>query len=489
MPKFFITTPIYYVNDVPHIGSAYTTLSADVLARAHRQFGDEVRFITGTDEHGAKIAQKAAEVGKEPQQFADEITNEFQKTWDSLGITYDQFVRTTNKNHEYLAGRVIQELYDAEYIYPGKYEGWYCVACEEYKDIPASPAGGKPGSEPSTPLCEVHSKPLELVSEEIYYFKLSQFQDELIKRIETGKFQIEPESRKNEVLAFLKGEPLRNIPVTRSKVSWGIPVPFAESQTIYVWFEALLNYLSFSGAKIDPRAAEGLDFEKLRQKIEQSYWPADLQLIGKDILRFHAVIWPAMLLALDLPLPKQLFVHGFFTINGEKMSKSKGNVIRPKELVDRYGADAARYLIVSAFPFGADGDISLERFDAAYTSDLANGLGNLLQRTIVLINKFGIKPQTRPTEITQIKKAYLANDLTEGITQTFLLVSSANQYLAAEQPWSMENDALRETVLVKAYEQLQQIAEALTPLMPETSKQIKKQLDTLEPEPLFPRLA
>lgn len=497
MAKFFITTPIYYVNDVPHIGSAYTTLVADVLARAHRQFGEAVYFLTGTDEHGAKIAHQAEMAGAKPQAYADKIATEFSKTWASLGIKPDHFGRTTDKRHQYLVGQVMQVLYDKELIYPGTYQGWYCVACEEYKDIPA---GSKPPTDDERsevtrrrphPICDIHHQPLEFIEEKIYYFALSRYQDQLIKLIEKDQLKIEPVERKNEVLAFLTGEPLRDLPVTRSKVSWGIPVPFAKDQTVYVWFDALLNYLTFSGANVDLAAVKG----------QQTWWPASLQLLGKDILRFHAVIWPAVLLALDLPLPKQLLVHGFFTINGAKMSKTTGNIIKPQAMIDRYGAEATRFLILQAIPLGADGDISWKKLDITYTAYLANGLGNLLQRSIVLINKFGIKPQTRAVSIAGLKKAYLAHDLTGAIQQIIQMIDETNRYLATEQPWAMTsaaksrgeglmtNDALRETVLVKTVEALLGIAQALNPLMPQTATAIHQQLKSLRPEPLFKRLA
>lgn len=466
--KYLITTPIYYVNDVPHVGGAYTTLSADVLARAHRQMGDDVLFLTGTDEHGAKIAQKAAELGLKPEDYTLSITEEFVKSWKSLSISYDQFARTTNEKHKYLVGQLVQRLYDTDHLYEGTYEGWYCVGCEEYKDVSEGEVN---------PLCEVHQKPLEYLKEKSYYFRLSAFQDRLIELIETDLMAIKPVSRKNEVLSFLKGQLLRDIPVTRTKVEWGIPVPFAPDQTIYVWIDALFNYLSFSDGDVlanDPTQAK--------------WWPANLHILGKDILRFHAVIWPALLMALELPLPKELFVHGFFTMNGQKMSKSLGNVVRPDELIARYGVDATRYLILSAVPYGSDGDISIEKMDAVYTSQLANGLGNLLQRVIVLINKFGIKPQVSTPSITQIQKAYRENDLSEAFAQTMQLVDDANRYIAAEQPWAMTNDALRETVLVHCYEELLRISEAITPVMPDTAGKIKKQLNELKPEPLFPRL-
>lgn len=472
MAKYFITTPIYYVNDVPHVGSAYTTLAADVLARAHRQYGDETLFITGTDEHGAKIARKAEERGKTPQAFTDEIAGEFQKTWDTLNIKYDRFVRTTDENHKYLVGQVMQRLYDKEYIYPGTYEGWYCVGCEEYKEVPI-------GSDLSEdPICDIHKKPLEFIQEKIYYFTLSKFQDRLIELLKNNELVVKPESRHNEVLSFLTSQPLRDIPVTRTKVEWGVKVPFDQEQTVYVWVDALLNYLSFS---------DGVSILEAYDKTAH-WWPASAHLLAKDILRFHAIIWPALLMALELPLPREILVHGFFTVDGQKMSKSLGNTIKPQQLIERYGVDASRFLLLAAIPYGPDSDISLARFDALYTAHLANGLGNLLQRVIVLINKFGIKPQVRQPEIPGIKKAYLANDLTEAIAQIILLVDDANRYIAAQQPWSMENDAERETVLVKCYEELLRIAEALVPVMPTISESIKQQLNSLEPQPLFPRL-
>lgn len=462
--KYFLTTPIYYVNGPPHIGSAYTTLAADVLARAHRANGDDVSFLVGTDEHGAKIAQQAKEAGKEPQEFVDEIASQFRATWDLLGIKYDIFARTTDPKHEHLVTRVVSDLHERGVLYPGTYEGWYCVACEEYKDIPADEKG---------PICDIHGKPLEFITEEIYYFALSKYQKDLTRIIESDELLIQPLERKHEVLSFIKTG-LKDIPVTRSKVDWGIKVPFAREQTVYVWVDALLNYLTFAGVNIDAN--------------ELGCWPAELQVIGKDILRFHAVIWPAMLLALGLPLPKKLFVHGFFTVDGEKMSKTLGNIIRPQELVDRYGVEATRYLIVSAVPWGADGDISLAKLDTTYTADLANGLGNLLQRTIILIKKHGIKPQVDQSEATEVLKKYLANDLTGGLKLTNQLITDANRYLATEQPWALDNDALRETVLVKTVEQLLEIASALEPVMPETAKRIRQQLEILEPQPLFPRL-
>lgn len=474
--RFLLTTPIYYVNDVPHIGSAYTTLVADALARAHRQLGGKTRFITGTDEHGVKVARQAAAAGQSNQDYVDSISQKFHAAWSSLHIEPDAFVRTTDPRHQYLVGQVMSRLRDNQFIYPGSYRGWYCVGCEEYKEEFKDIATLK--SSASAPSCDIHQRPLELLEEQIYYFALSQFQDRIIELIKSQEFRIEPPARRNEVLAFLTSQPLRDLPVTRSQVAWGITVPFDPNQTVYVWIDALLNYLSFANP-------DG-DLAKIDQP--DSWWPADFQLIGKDIWRFHAIIWPALLIALNIPLPKELFIHGFFTVNGTKMSKSLGNVISPQQLIDRYGAEAARYLIVSAVPLGNDGDISLAKFDAAYTATLANGLGNLVQRTISLINKFAIKPQVAANRLGLIEEAYLANDLSRAIDLTVNLINDSNSYLAAEQPWAMTNDAERQNVLTKTYAQLLTIAEAVTPLMPVTGQRIKEQLDTLRPEPLFPRL-
>lgn len=498
--KYYITTPIYYVNDVPHIGSAYTTVVADCLARAHRQYGDEVLFLTGTDEHGAKIAQKARELGREPLDYANEIAGHFQVAWRGFSISHDRFARTTNSAHKKLVAEVLLELQQNGDIYEGQYSGWYCTPCEEYKDLSPPPgaqlreaqtAGVQQGREVQTPgaqlreapRCEIHQKTLEWIEESVYYFALSRYQQPLIAAISSDELLVSPAARKNEALSFLTGQELRDIPVTRSQVAWGVPVPFAPEQTVYVWVDALVNYLSFAG--ID--AGRDVTLESIRSG--ETWWPANLQLIGKDILRFHAVIWPAFLLALGLPLPRKLLAHGFFTLNGQKMSKSLGNVITPGQLTERYGADGARYLIVSAINLGADGDISLEKMDAMYTADLANGVGNLLQRTVILINKFGIKPQVSTRQDGQVRAAYLADDLNKALRLVLQRVADANTYLATTQPWSMDNDAQRETVLVHAYSELLTIADGLRPVMPEASVNILKQLDTLLAQPLFPRLA
>ena len=363
MNKYYITTPIYYVNDVPHIGHAYTTVAADVLTRYHKQKGDYVFLLTGTDEHGAKIAQAAQEKGLEPKEYADLVVPQFIDSWKLLNINYDHFIRTTDPEHEKIASQVLQKVYDNGFIYEDTYEGLYCVGCEKFLTETDLVEGKCPLHPNRDPVAQ---------KEKNYFFKLKSFEKDLIELFESGEVKIGPESRKNEVLGKLKLG-LQDVSISRAGVSWGIPVPWDSSQTIYVWVEALCNYYTAT------RFLEGKD----------KFWPADLHLVGKDILWFHTVIWCALLKAADLPLPKQVFAHGFFTINGQKMSKSLGNVISPQELVDRYGVDGARYLLLSAFPFGDDGDFSFEKLDTKFNADLANGLGNLVARVAKLCENSG----------------------------------------------------------------------------------------------------
>ena len=332
--KFYITTPIYYVNDKPPLGGAYTTIAADVLARFHRMKSEKVFFLTGTDEHGEKVAKAAEANHKTPKEWCDENAAKYQMVWDTLEVTYDNFVRTTDEKHEKIVAKVLEQLREKNLIYSGIYQGLYCIDCERYY-TPKELVDGK---------CPFHHHEPVTLSEDCYFFKLSAFQKPLLQMIDKGEWVIEPEERRNEVLGFLKSEKLEDLAISRKKVKWGIEFPWDKEHTIYVWIDALFNYLSGIGW-------EG-DIKKLSE-----FWPPEVQLIGKDILRFHAVIWPAFLLALELPLPKKLYAHGFFTINGQKMSKSLGNVIDPEELTSTFGADATRWLIISGFPFGQDGDI------------------------------------------------------------------------------------------------------------------------------------
>lgn len=479
--KFYVTTPIYYVNAAPHLGSAYTTIAADVLARYYRvKYGSEnVFFMTGTDEHGAKIQEIAEAKKKTPKVFTDEIVKEFKDTWAHLNISYDNFLRTTDKKHEESVAWVTQKLYDQGDIYKGSYEALYCVGCEQYKTKSELVDGN---------ICPDHNRECEVHEEDAYLFALSKYQKELEKRILSDEILIRPETRKNEVLSFIRGG-LEDVAVSRKKenVSWGIDLPFDNTQTTYVWVDAFLNYLT------------GLGWPTEKEKSDK-FWPADVQLMAKDILRVHATIWQAMLLALDMPTSKQIFVHGYFTVNGKKMSKSLGNVLEPNALVDKFGADAVRYAVLREFPFGEDGDISEEKIANRYNYELANGVGNLLQRTIVLINKFDIsvkldKKAEKTPEVAahynEINQKIENLDFSNALFDIWAhFIKPANELMETEKPWELAKFDMAGATEVLQYclQNLSSIAELLAPFMPETSENMRKQLETLKPEPLFPRL-
>lgn len=482
MSKKFITTPIYYINDIPHIGHAYTTIAADVLARYYKNKGDEVFFLTGTDEHGAKIAEAAKKAGKSPKDFVDELAPRFKEVWKKLNIDYSAYIRTTDPKHEKIVQDLVGKLAESGHVEKRKYEGLYCVGCEKYL-FPEDLVEGK---------CPDHKVEPVKQSEENYFFKLSEFKNQLISLIESNELSVEPKARKNEILGKLK-QKLEDVSISRAGVSWGIPFPGDESQTIYVWVDALLNYYTAT---------------KIFDTKEWENHPADLHLMAKDILWFHAVIWPAMLLALDLPLPKKVFAHGFFTVEGQKMSKSIGNVLNPDEMVEKYGADAVRYAVLREFPFGEDGDISEEKIACRYEKDLGNELGNLLQRVVSMINKYEITPNKKNSyfrseegEIEEsdelptaklIYDEYIKNLQFEVALQAiWKLVRETNALIDEKKPWELakNNEKVElERVLNLAYWQLGNIASLINPFMPETSLKMKKQLDNLKPEPLFPRL-
>lgn len=471
--KFYITTPIYYVNDKPHIGHTYTTIAADVLARYYRLRLQEknVFFLTGTDEHGSKIANAAAKNNKEPKQFVDEVSNMYKELWQSLDIKYDYFIRTTDKDHESAVKHFLEILQHAkttlgnDALYEGVYEGLYCAGCE----------GFKKKSDLVDGLCPDHKVKPESLKEKNWFFRLSDYAELLQDLIQRDILAISPETRKNEVLGFLD-QGLEDIAISRPNVKWGIPVPFDSEQTVYVWIDALVNYLTAIGYNSDEN-----NFQK--------WWPADLHLIGKDILKFHAIIWPALLLAAGIAIPKKIFAHGYFTVDGQKMSKTIGNVVNPREVAETYSVDALRYFLLAEIPFGEDGDFSYTRFDERYHSDLVNGLGNLVSRVLTLAGK---KYNNRvPTHSgNNFDKSIQLNKETWEKYHTMMeelrfhkvleniwnWIRCCDEYIDKEKPWEHDKpDALYDLL-----ESIRHIAWMLQPFIPETSKKILEQLFTDE---------
>ncbi len=465
--KFYITTPIYYVNDQPHLGHLYTTVAADVLARYHRLLGEEVFYLTGTDEHGAKIEEKAKENGLEPQEFVDGIVAKFQSAWKDFNIDYDKFIRTTDKKHIETVQKALQHLYDKGDIYKGKYEGLYCRGCEQYKSQ-KDLVNGK---------CPDHNQEAEMMSEECYMFKLSKYSPQILKKIKSDEFKILPVERKNEVVGFYK-EDLRDVAFSRKNVKWGIPLPWNKEQTAYVWADAFLNYLTGLGWTGEAGKAPAM-------------WPAEVQLMAKDILRVHATIWPAMLLSLGLPLPKEFFVHGFFLVDGKKMSKTLGNVITPEELKKKYGVDAARYLLMAITPFGNDGDISWERLDEKYNAELANDLGNLVNRVILMVKQFNnseIPKDDNFSSYPGFRDIYFTKEYFSGIEnyfdnlqldavikKIFSVIKDLNKGIGTYEPFKMDKE-FRDGFLSSCLESIRIIAWLILPFMPETADKIFSQL-------------
>jgi len=473
MKKFFVTTPIYYISAEPSIGSACTTMAADVLARLHRQLGEEVFFLTGTDEHGEKVAEVASKAGLSPIDYCNQIAPKYIEAWKLLNINYDFFIRTTDLRHEKVVGEVLQKIYNNGDVYKGKYEGWYCTGCEEFKTDKELVDGHCPLHPPEKTV---------LKSEENWFFKLSKYVPNIVELIENQETNyIFPEGKKSEVLAKLKAG-VNDVSISREKVKWGIPVPWDKDHTIYVWIDALINYYSAT------QFVEG----------KADFWPANLHLLGKEILWFHTVIWQAMLLSAGIDIPRKTYIHDFYTIDGQKMSKSLGNTIPPKELVDLFGVDGARYLIARSFPYNGDVDVGIARFKEKFNADLANNLGNLVSRVCKL--GIGLKLKTplgsaeSPLEEGE-KYSKLIDDLKfdEAIGWVFEnFVDKSNNRLNEVTPWKLEPaDPKRVEVLTECAMNLQQAAIHLKSIMPTVSQKILEVLDG-EIKPLetglFPRI-
>jgi len=479
--SFYLTTPIYYVNDAPHIGHAYTTVAGDFLTRWHRQKGEDVWYLTGTDEHGQKVMRTAEANNTPPQQWCDRLVEEAWKpVWKHLEIANDDFIRTTEPRHMERVQKFLQGLMEAGFIYEGKYEGPYCVGCEEFK-LPGDLDEGK---------CKIHSKPVEMVSETNWFFKLSAFVQPLLQHYQKNPEACEPASARNEVIAFLEGG-VSDLSISRSTFNWGIPVPWDTKQVVYVWFDALLNYATAVGLTDSPESDSGKFFNKT--------WPADVHLVGKDILRFHAVIWPAMLMAANLPVPKKVFAHGWLLVGGEKMSKSKLTGIAPSDITNHFGVDAFRYYFMRAIPFGSDGSFSWEDMAARYTSELANDFGNLASRLAAMVEKYcdGVLPnvahdshlaQALSSTTVQADAAITALDFQGGINVIMEFCKTVNGYVTTKEPWAVAKDPSRkselEEILYNTAEALRGLAILLHPIMPISTTKLWSSLgaeDTLGP--------
>jgi len=474
--SFYIATPIFYVNDVPHIGHAYTEVAADVLARWHRQSGDDTWLLTGTDEHGQKILRTAVANDTTPQAWADKlVTDAWLPLLETINIRNDDFIRTTDARHEAAVTIFLEKLREDGFIYSGDYEGYYCVGCEEYKqldDLMETPDGDYAGQL----VCKIHGRPIEILKETNYFFRMSDFQQKLLDLYTARPDFIQPESVRNEIIQFVK-QGLSDLSISRSSFDWGIKIPWDHSHVVYVWFDALLNYISAIGY--------GTDDETFNRR-----WPAT-QLVGKDIARFHAVIWPAMLMAAGLEVPKRVFGHGWLLVGGEKMSKSKLTGIAPSQITDTFGVDAFRYYFMSAISFGQDGSFSWEDLSARYHSELANGFGNLASRVIAMINKYYGGAVPTPGAYTEadlaiqatVAKASATADaaierlaIHEAIAAIWTVVDELNGYITVQEPWVLaKNDETRErlgTVLYTTAEGLRALAVLLSPVIPDATAKL-----------------
>jgi methionyl-tRNA synthetase len=504
MRTFYVTTPIYYVNDVPHIGHAYTTVAGDVLTRWRRLFGDDVFFLTGTDEHGLKVQRAAEERGVTPQELVDETAAAFRKAWDALGIAYDDFIRTTEPRHYAAVQEFLQRVYDAGDIELGTYEGLYCVSCEAYytedelvdgngDDSAAAggersaestrghgddsaAAGGERSAESTRSLCPIHLRPVEHVTEENYFFKLSRYGDRLLEYYERHPEAVQPDYRLNEVRGFIR-QGLRDFSMSRTSISWGVPLPWDPKHVTYVWFDALFNYCTAVGFGTDP-------------DLFARYWPADYHLVGKDILRFHAVYWPAMLMSAGIDPPKCVFAHGWLLVGGEKMSKTRLNQIAPADLVAEFGVDGFRYHFMADQRFGPDGDFSYEAMVQRYNADLANNFGNLANRVLNMAVNYvgGVAPEpsaggplvdAAASAFAAMQEAMDRLDFPGAFGAVWDLIRAANSYIEDRQPWVLHksgDSVATAEVLGNCLEALRIVALLASPVIPDAAAELWRRL-------------